>query len=73
MKKVNRNTTFGETYTVKAEYQKEDGFWTNIEDTQTVKVVHGVNEKNNHEKAKLLFLKKNKHLKNLNVKSVIYQ
>lgn len=65
--------TFDEAYTIKAEYQKEDGFWTTIKITQLVPVTNGVNEKNNHEKAKQLFLKDNKHLKNLRVKSVIYQ
>jgi hypothetical protein len=65
--------TFEEPYTVLAWYQKEDGFWDKISVTQNVSVVNGVNEKNNHEKAKELFLENNKHLNNLEVKSVIYQ
>jgi hypothetical protein len=65
--------TFNEAYTIKAEYQKEDGFWTTIEITQLVPVVHGINEKANHNEAKKLFLQENSHLKNVNVKSVIYQ
>lgn len=67
------NNTFGEPYTIKAIYQKENGFWTNIEETQIVEVVHGVNEKNNHKKARDLFFKENKHLHNLQINSVIYQ
>lgn len=65
--------TFGEAYTIKATYQKEDGFWTTIETTQIVEVVHGVNEKCNHDEAAMLFLKDNKLLKNLKIKSVMYQ
>ena len=71
--KKNNNNTFGEGYTIKGTYQKEDGFYTSFEETQLVFVVHGVNEKNNHQKAKELFIKENKHLKNLNIHSVIYQ
>jgi hypothetical protein len=65
--------TFGEAYTIKAIYQKEDSYWEHIETTQLVQVIHGVNEKCNHQKAKELFLKENKHLKNLKVNSTIYQ
>jgi len=67
-----RLNTFGEGYTIKAIYQKEDGFWKHIEEVQLVQVAHGVNEKHNHEKAKELFSKQNKHLKNLKINSVIY-
>ena len=65
--------TFEEAYTIKGVYQKIDGFYTSFKTTQVVQVKHGVNEKNNHKKAKELFLKENKHLKNLEVHSVIYQ
>ena len=65
--------TFGEAYTIKAIYQKEDGFWENIEITQLVKVTHGVNEKNNHAEAGKLFLKENKDMKNLKINSIHYQ
>jgi uncharacterized protein YktA (UPF0223 family) len=68
-----KKNTFGEAYTIKATYQKEDGFWTTIEITQVVEVVHGVNEKCNHDKAATQFLKENKHLKNLKIKSVGYE
>jgi len=64
--------TFGEAYTIKAIYQKEDGFWTTLEFTQLVEVAHGVSEKCSHEKATKQFLKENVHLKNLKVKSVSY-
>jgi hypothetical protein len=70
---MKRNKTFGEAYTIKAIYQEENGLWVNIEDTQLVDVVHGVNEKNNHEEAGRLFMKKKSHLKNLEIKSIIYQ
>lgn len=67
------NKTFGEAYTIKANFQKDDGFYEDIIVTQIVEVIHGVNEKNNHIKAGKLFLKENKHLKNLKIKSVIYE
>jgi len=70
---MKNNKTFGETYTIKAEYQKDDGFWVTFEKTQIVEVYHGINEKYNHKKAENLFIKENKHLKNLKIKSVIYQ
>lgn len=59
--------TFGEAYTIKGTYQKEDGFYTSFEETQLVSVVHGVNEKNNHLKAKELFIKENKQIENIRV------
>jgi hypothetical protein len=70
---MKNNKTFGEAYTIKAEYQKDDGFWVTFEKTQIVEVYHGINEKYNHKKAENLFIKENKHLKNLKIKSVIYQ
>jgi hypothetical protein len=73
MKKKKIKNTFLEGYTIKADYQKDDGFWTSIETTQLVPILHGINEKANHKKAEKLFLKENKHLKNLIVRSVIYQ
>ena len=71
--KTKKDNYFVETYTIKGTYQKVDGFYTSFEKTQGVKIEHGVNEKNNHEKAKELFLKENKHLKDLEIHSVIYQ
>lgn len=68
-----KSTTFDEAYTIKGTYQKEDGFYTHFEETQLVPVQHGVNEKVNHTKAQELFVAQNKHLKNLTIKSVIYQ
>lgn len=65
--------TFLEAYTIKGTYQKEDGFYTSFEETQVVRVKHGVNEKNNHQKAKELFIQEHKHLKDLKIHSVIYQ
>lgn len=59
--------TFSEAYTIKAKYQNEDGFWTHIEKTQLVEVKIG-KEKCNHYKAAKLFLKENKHLKNITIK-----
>lgn len=68
-----KKTTFDEGYTLKGTYQKENGYYTHFETTQNVPVVHGVNEKNNHEKAKELFIKANKHLKDLKIHAIIYQ
>lgn len=68
-----KKNTFGEAYAIKAIYQKEDGFWGYIESVQIVRVIHGVNEKCNHEKAGKLFLGENKNLKNLKINSIIYQ
>jgi hypothetical protein len=67
-----KKNSFNEQYLIKAKYQKEDGYWTYIEKSQDVEIINGVNEKNNHEKAKEQFLLENKHLKNLSVQSVIY-
>ena len=71
--KLKMKNTFLEGYTIKADYQKEYGFWTSIEETQLVPVIHGVKEKCNHKKAAKLFLSENKNLKNLIIRSVIYQ
>lgn len=51
--------TFKEGYSVKYDYRKPDGYWRigAIEDV-FVKVVHGVNEKNNHDKADKVILEK---------------
>lgn len=44
--------TFKEQYTVKLNYKKPDGYWIVGEAIDVfVEVEHGVNEKNNHEKA----------------------
>lgn len=72
MSKKKKNT-FNEAYTINATYLKDDGYWSNIKKTQMVEVVHGVNEKNNHDEAERLFLKKYKHLKNIEIKSVTYE
>ena len=71
-KEVLKNT-FEEAYTIKGTYQKEDGFWTTIKETQLVDVVHGINEKDNHEQAEELFREQNKHLKNLKIHAINYQ
>ena len=51
--------TFQEAYAVKLNYQKPDGYWVfgHIEDV-FVEVEHGKNEKNNHDKAEVLAMKK---------------
>ena len=72
MSKKKKNT-FNEAYTIIATYLKADGYWSNIKKTQVVEVVHGVNEKNNHNEAERLFLKKYNHLKNIEIKSVTYE
>jgi len=69
---MQKSKTFGEDYGIKAFYQKDDGFWAHIEETQTVQVVHGIKEKDNHNEAVKLFMEKHKHLKNLTVTSVTY-
>jgi TRAP-type uncharacterized transport system substrate-binding protein len=68
-----KNEYFDEAYTIKAIYQDNDGFWKYINETQLVPVKHGINEKDNHQKAGELFLKERKELKNLQIKSIIYQ
>lgn len=73
MMKTKKNSTFNEPYTIKGVYRREDGFYEYFEETHCVPVIHGVNEKNNHQKAKESFIKKNGHLKNLQINSVIYQ
>lgn len=70
---VMASKTFKEGYTIKANYLKNDGFYEYLEQTIYVDVIHGINEKNNHRKAKQLFLEQNKHLKKLEVTRVIYQ
>jgi len=54
-----KKNTFMEEYSVKFSYKKEDGFWKQsaIEDV-FVEVEHGVNEKNNHLKARKIIEKK---------------
>ena len=65
--------TFGEAYTIKYTYRKDDGFYTSAEHNQIVQVKHGVNEKSNHERAGKEFEKECKHLRDLKVKTIIYQ
>lgn len=44
--------TFNEEYIVKVNYQKDDGYWVIGEVVDvSVPVEHGVNEKNNHNRA----------------------
>lgn len=51
--------TFLEEYVVAYDYQNEQGFWRNGDpESIFVEVVHGENEKNNHEAARLVFMKK---------------
>ena len=57
-KQKNRNQTFLEQYEVQYDYQKEDGYWVFSATADVfVEVEHGVNEKNNHDKAKKQFQK----------------
>lgn len=72
MKKNKKSLTFGEAYTIKATYQKDDGFWATIEVTEVVRVKHGDHEKGNHERAEVQFIKANRHLKHLKINRVIY-
>lgn len=66
--------TFGEEYRIRYSYQKPDGYWAyGQEDYVTVPVRHGVNEKDNHDRAKRAFLEQNAHLgKTLKVHEVAY-
>jgi len=61
---------FEELYLVKFSYKKSDGFWeqSKIEDVY-VEVEYGINEKNNHNKAKEIIQNKYKGCK---IISVIY-
>ena len=61
---------FKESYVVKLNYQKPDGYWVvgHIEEV-FVDVEHGVNEKNNHAKAEKMALKK---FENAKIVSVSY-
>lgn len=53
------NGDYLEQYVVKLNYQKDDGYWvTGHTEDIFVKVKHGSNEKNNHDKAKNMALKK---------------
>lgn len=70
--KVKDKNTFGEAYTIKGTYKKDDGFYTSFDRVVVVKVKHGVNEKNNHKKAEEQFINENKHLKDLKIHSVTY-
>lgn len=72
-KKKKCKNTFGEAYTVKGTYQKDDGFYTSFEETHVVQVQIGVNEKGNHEKAEKEYREQHKHLKNLKITGVHYQ
>lgn len=48
--------TFNEQYEIIYDYKKPDGFWAiSAKETVMVKCQHGVNEKNNHNKAKEIF------------------
>ena len=63
--------TFSEAYEVSLDYQKEDGYWVKSHKVIVlVEIQHGINEKNNHEKAeeiaKQMFTK-------CRINSVIYQ
>lgn len=63
--------TFNEEYLVSFDYQNEEGYWRNGDAPEVilVKVVSGMNEKNNHEKAREIFIKK---FPNRRVLSVTY-
>ena len=51
MKKKNKDEFFGETYTVNLWGKNPRGFFERKVVDVTVEVHHGVNEKNNHERA----------------------
>lgn len=54
-----KTKTFKETYNVKLNYQKPDGYWViGHEEVFQVEVRHGVKEKNNHDKAEAIALLK---------------
>jgi hypothetical protein len=47
------SNTFKETYFVKLNYQKDDGYWVTGHIVEIdIDVIHGQNEKNNHDRAK---------------------
>lgn len=64
--------TFEEPYLIKYSYISESGAMKFRQEDICVTVVHGKNEKNNHDKAEKAFISKNKSLRNLKVNSVIY-
>lgn len=54
---MTKKKTFPEEYEIDYAFQREDGYWTwGAKASVFVEVEHGVNEKNNHAKAKELFL-----------------
>ena len=58
MSRKNKLKTFGEQYEVNIDYQNPDGYWVHSYDAHiNVPVVHGVNEKGNHEAARELVMK----------------
>ena len=71
-KRLEKLQFFNEAYTIKGNYIDDDGFLKYINETQLVKVKHGVNEKDNHEEAADLFIKAHKHLKNLEITAITY-
>lgn len=52
MKKTIKHSCFNEWYQVKIRYAAIDGFWNQKELSIPIQVRHGVNEKNNHNKAR---------------------
>jgi hypothetical protein len=62
--------TFKEEYIVILDYKKPDGFWViSHELTVFVDVEHGINEKNNHDKARRIA---KKQFPGCRIKNVIY-
>ena len=57
---MKEDDTFGEEYIVKFDYfDKKTGFWVcSHEEDVVIRVVHGVNEKANHDKARKIIEKK---------------
>lgn len=67
--------TFKEHYIVKYNYLKPNGFWEiGTEKEISVDVVHGVNEKDNHDEAARLLIDKLKseNIVEYNIKTITY-
>lgn len=64
VKKKKQENTFKEQYQIVYDYKKDNGFWViSTKKYIFVDVVHGNNEKCNHNKAKRLFQKENPNVR----------
>ena len=61
-----------EGYIINYTYQKDDGYWVFSEKKEIYIDIGNNPEKDNHQLAENMFIKENKHLKNLKINSVTY-